>query len=280
MARACALWFLGISTVVLTTSVAVPVAQTPGPTFEVASVKPHTSDDQRSIMTVQPGGRFTMRNEPLRLLIRTAYQLQDDQIVGGPAWLSSDRFDIDAKAPDEEAFLNRLAAMLQALLADRFGLRVHHDSKELPVFVVVLARSDGRPGPQLRPTECPDLEIDLKQLKPCTNLSPGLGRFTARGTPMKPFLDYLAPFVNRVIVDRSGLNGRYDITLEWTPDNLPQRAPGTAADQPLRLNGVAIDPNGPTIFTAMQEQLGLKLQSTRGSVDVLVIDHVEQPTED
>ena len=275
-----ALWFLGVCTVALTTAVVTTLAQASGsPTFEVVSIKPLTSNDQRTMMTVQPGGRFTMRNEPLHLLIRTAYQLQDDQIVGGPSWLNSDRFDIDAKAADDEAFLRRLGPMLQALLADRFDLMVHHDTKELPVFAVVLARTDGRLGPQLRPTECPDLEVDVKQLRPCVNLSPGLGRFTARGTPMKTFLEWLAPFVNRVVIDRSGLNGRYDINLEWTPDNLPQRAPGTPADQPLRLNGITIDPNGPTIFTAIQEQLGLKLESTKGSVDVLVIDHVEHPTE-
>lgn len=267
-----ALCFLGVSVIILPAGAAIVLAQTPAsPTFEVASVKPHTSDDRRDIMTVQPGGRFTVRNEPLRLLIRTAYQLQDDQIVGGPSWLTSDRFDIDAKAADDRAFLSQLAPMLQALLADRFRLIVHHDTKELPVFAAVLVRSDRQLGPQLRSTECPDLESDVKQLRPCANLSSGVGRLTARGAPLKSFFEYLAPSVNRVIIDRTGLNGRYDVTLEWTPAQPLSSLPGVPAP---------IDPNRPTIFTAIQEQLGLKLEPTRAPVDVLVIDRVEQPTPD
>ena len=268
-----ALGFLGVSAIILPATVAVVLAQTPaGPTFEVVSVKPHTSDDQRDMMTVQPGGRFTVRNEPLRLLIRTAYQLQDDQVVGGPSWLTSDRFDIDAKAADDRAFLSQLAPMLQALLADRFKLMVHHDTKELPVFAAVLARSDGRLGPQLRPTECPDLESDIKQLRPCVNMSFGVGRLTARGAPLKPFLEYLAPSVSRVIIDRTGLTGRYDANLEWTPAQPASPSSGIPNTTPT-------DPNRPTIFTAIQEQLGLKLEPARAPVDVLVIDHVEHPTE-
>lgn len=93
-------------------------------------------------------------------------------------------------------------------------------------------------------------------------------------------LQYFSPLVNRVVVDRTGLTGSFDIDLEWTPDNLPKPPPGAPADQPVRINGATIDPNGPSLFTALQEQLGLKLDSTRGPVEVLAIDRLEQPSPD
>ena len=97
---------------------------------------------------------------------------------------------------------------------------------------------------------------------------------------MTQIIQFLSPSVNRVVMDRTGLTGNFDLDLQWTPERLPQPAPGTPADQPIRVNGTDIDPNGPSIFTALQEQLGLKLDSTKGPVDVLVIDHVEQPGPD
>ena len=116
--------------------------------FEVASVKLHTSADQRMMMVAQPGGRFVAMNIPLRMLIRTAYQLQDDQIVGGPKWLATDRFDIEARAADTGAAINpQLLVMLQSLLADRFKLTTHREKRELQVFALERARRDGPLGP-------------------------------------------------------------------------------------------------------------------------------------
>jgi uncharacterized protein (TIGR03435 family) len=108
----------------------------------------------------------------------------------------------------------------------------------------------------------------------------GFGQLSSGGLPISQFATSLAQFVQRVVVDRTGLAGAYDIDLRWTPDQVPQRAPGTAPDQPVRVNGTDIDPNGPSIFTALQEQLGLELEAGRGPVDVLVIDSVAQPTPD
>jgi bla regulator protein blaR1 len=262
------------------------VADTTKLTFEVASVKPHKSDDQRVTMVAQPGGRFTATNITLPFLIRTAYRLQDDQISGGPDWLASDRFDIVAKAEDSVP-PTQLLSMIQTLLADRFKLALHHDTKELPIYALVLARSDGTLGSQLRRNDCvrddtrrPTPPPDATQPPPCGSISNGFGRLTLRGTPLAQVLQFLSPAVNRVVVDRTGLIGNFDLDLTWMPNNLPQRAPGTPADQPIRVNGVDVDPNGPSIFTAVQEQLGLKLESTKGPVDVLVIDHVEQPAPD
>jgi uncharacterized protein (TIGR03435 family) len=239
--------------------------------FEVASVKLHTSDDQRMYMVAQPNGRFVAANIPLRMLIRSAYQLQDDQIVGGPDWLATDRFDIDARAPQAPGPPNRqILEMLQTLLADRFRLTMHSEKRELPVFALERSRRDGSFGQGLRPTACPDMTIDLSRPQPCMNIQTGVGSLTLRGMPLTQFTAYLAPYVNRVIVDRTNLDGRYDIELKWTPESPAQ---GRGAGEPP-----APDSNAISIFTALQEQLGLRLDSTRDTVDVLVIDTLERLT--
>lgn len=237
--------------------------------FDVASVKPTPpGSTQLTTMVAQPGGRFVATSAPLRLLIRTAFQLQDDQIVGGPAWINTERFDIVARsdAPDS---LPQLTPMMQTLIVDRFKLAFHRETRELPVFALVTVKKDGTLGPGLRPTACPDVAIDLARTQPCANVSNDRGRLTMRGMPFFQFPQFLAPFVNRVLVDQSGLTGRYDVDLTWTPDRAP-----SAADVP------ANDPNAVSIFTAIQEQLGLRLESTRAPVEVLVIDRVERPGPD
>jgi bla regulator protein BlaR1 len=276
--------------------------------FEVASVKPNKSGERRVMIQGQPGGRFVATNVTVRQLIQTAYRLQEFQLVGAPAWIDDDHFDIVAKAagdlPAPEA-LGRGASgpmqmqlMLQSLLAERFKLAVHQDARVVSIYALVLAQSDGRLGPQVRRSEvdCQAFAIAARLPggspppppppppqpgeRPTCGLFGGLGRFAAGGTSMAQLATTLSQQVRRIVVDRTGLTGRFDFDLQWTPEQLPPRAPGTPADQPLRINGADIDPNGPSIFTAMQEQLGLKLDSTNGSVDVLVIDGVEQPTPD
>ena len=259
-------------------------AQAAPPTFEVASVKPHAPGNPRAMMVADASGRFTAVGIPIVMLIRTAYNLQDDQVVGGPDWLRTARFDITAKAADGTS-PTTIGPMLQALLADRFQLTTHRETRELPVFAAVKARGDGQPGPRLKANPCVwDFTKPPAPAKPgetqCGNISEGFGRMTLNAMPIPVFLQYLAPKVNRVIVDRTGLTGNFDIELQWTPDNLPPRAPGAPADQPIRVNGQDVDPNGPSLFTAMQEQLGLKLDSTRAPVEVLVVDRIEQPSPD
>ena len=237
-------------------------ARQQAPAFEVVSVKPHTSGDGRWTMTMQPGGRLVAINVPLRLVIRTAFSVQNDQIVGAPDWLDTDRFDINAKAPDDIR-PEHIGPMVQALLAHRFKLTTHHDMREVPVFALQRVRRDDSLGTGLRPTACPALEIDLKEPKPCANISNGVNFLTLRGAPVAVFAQYLAPYVNRVVVDRTGLEGRYDIVLRWSPEQ--QQTPKDDL---------------PSLFTALQEQLGLKLESSKGMVDVLVIDSVQRPTPD
>lgn len=273
------------------------------PQFEVASVKPNKSGDGRVMIGVQPGGRFTATNVPLRLLIRNAYQLQDFQIIGAPDWLSSDRFDIAAKAENDDAGdpfraekqgePSRGQLMLRALLAERFKLVAHNENREMPIFALVLARGDGKLGPQLQKstTDCeaimaagrgrgrgaqpPPGPAQLGDRVPCgIRIAPG--NMAVGGSTLTQFANSLGMFVGRVVVDRTGLSGAYDFNLTWTPDQMANRPPG--APEPL-VNGVPVDPNGPSIFTAVQEQLGLKLDSQKGPIAVLVIDRVEHPIE-
>lgn len=279
-----------------------PGAQAPTPSFEVASVKPNKSGDQRVMLGIQPGGRFTATNVPLRMLIRNAYQLQDFQLVGGPGWLTSDRFDVLAKADGDLPFTplggppGPVQFMLKNLLAERFKLAVHRETRDLPIYALVLARSDGKTGPQLRPAtvDCttrfagrgrdgappapPQPGPPAPGARPQCGMRIGPGQLSGGGFPVSQLASMLSGFVQRVVVDRTGLTGNFDIDLTWTPDQLPQgtQGPPPPGAPPLP----PIDPNGPSIYTALQEQLGLKLDSAKGPVEVLVIDRVEPPTED
>ena len=290
-----------------------PQPSASAPAFEVASIKPNNSGDGRVMLGNQPG-RFTATNVTLRMLIRNAYQLQDFQISGGPGWLNSDHFDIVAKIdPAVQESINAarggigpaavpgqgpnpLQLMIRSLLADRFKLVAHNETKEQTIYALVVARTDGKLGPALKKSDidCAALMGNARargqaaapppgppqpgQRMPCA-VRIGPGNLSASAGTLAQFAQSLGMFVGRIVVDKTGLTGGYDIDLTWTPDQIPQRAAGTPGDQPVRINGVDIDPNGPSIFTAVQEQLGLKLDSQKGPVEMLVIDRVEKPVE-
>jgi uncharacterized protein (TIGR03435 family) len=274
--------------------------------FEVATIKPNNSGDGRVMMQMQPG-QLRATNVTLRLLIRNAYQLQDSQITGGPGWISSDHFDLIAKMPD--GFQQTpgppppaggpptpVQLMMRALLADRFKLATHNDTRDSPIYALVVARSDGKLGPQLKKSEvdCAAILAAARGRGPAMPPPPGgpgrgpdnfpcgirigPGALTMGGTPLANFAQSLGMFAGRIVLDRTGLTGAYDVNLTWTPDQMPRPAGG--GDQPPSINGAAIDPNGPSLFTAVQEQLGLKLDSQRGPVETLVIDHAEKPVEE
>ena len=292
---------IGIALVAGALATATALAQTEPssekPKFEVASVRPNTSGDNKVGIDIQPGGRATAVNAPLMMIIRSAYRLQEFQLVGAPDWVLSARYDITAKAdrefppPMPGGEISPAQLMFQSLLEERFKLTVHRETRELPMYALVVARPDGRLGPQLMPSTLDCAAINAarrsgtppappKPERPLCSIRIGFGQLTGTGFPLTNLASSLVQFVHRSVVDRTGLSGHYDFDLKWTPDQLPPRPAGMPADQRIRVNGVEIDPNGPSIFTAVQEQLGLKLESMRGPVDVLVIDHVERPSPD
>ena len=210
------------------------------PAFEVTSVKPNTSGDGRVLMSPQPGGRLNLVNVPLRLMIRNAYRVQDFQIVGGPDWLGTARFDVVAKAEGGNPSQEELQLMLRSLLADRFKLVVRPDTREMPTYSLVPARADGKTGAQLRksdancgPATAPSAPPAPGQLPSCGSML-GFGNLKARGSTMAALASTLSTFAGRIVVDRTGLAGGYNVDLTWTPDQIPR----PVGDQPVQVNGV------------------------------------------
>jgi uncharacterized protein (TIGR03435 family) len=267
----------------VTTSIA---AQQPlAPRFEVASVKPNTSGQIAQSSQIGKGSVVTT-NLRMRALIAVAHGVRPDRIVGSPAWFDRERFDITARAPVNTPD-NLLRPMLRALLAERFRFVFHTESREMPVYALVVDRGKGKPGPSLKAsTQCdPDAINTLGPRiadpalpigkRPCTVISGFDGRGTAYITggarPIAAVVEALQNpglqgMVDRPVVDRTGLTGTYDFDLRF------------AAAAALAATSDA--PNLPSIFTAIQEQLGLKLETSRGPVEVFVIDSVERPAPD
>jgi bla regulator protein blaR1 len=247
--------------------------------FEVASIKPNTFVDGPTEMGTQPGGRVTIINVPLRLLIRNAYEIQDSQLVDAPQWIAEQRFDIVAKANGEiprpvPGNPGPLQGMMRSLLAERFKLAVHRETREIPAYTLQFARSDRRLGPQLHPsrTDCAALAASGRpqaspDQKPRCGVRANGGHMLAGGLPVAQLATLLSTMVDRTVVDRTGLSGAYDFELNWTPDRTPRR-----------LDAAPSSPDNPSIFTALREQLGLKLESAKTPTEVLIIDHVERPT--
>jgi uncharacterized protein (TIGR03435 family) len=274
-------------------------AQTPqtatSPSFEVATVKPNKSGEPFIRFGLQPGGRFSAINVPLKELIRVAYNVQVFQIEGGPGWITTDRFDVTAKAegdlpPMGPGQTGPIQLMMQNLLAERFGLKVRRETKEMPIYALVLARTDGKLGPKIEPStlDCVAImrgrgagaggrgtppPVPRPGERPECGMFMGPGSVGAGGVSLDQFAQMLSGRTQRIVQNKTGLTGNYSFSLEFTPDQMPPGGP--------QINGApAIDPNGPSLFTAVQEQLGLKLDSQRGPVEMLVIDNVSQPTAD
>jgi uncharacterized protein (TIGR03435 family) len=241
-----------------------PMAADADPSFEVATVKPSKPDQPGRAFLVR-GRQFSTINTPLTSLISFAYDLQEKQIVGGPDWMGSDKFDIEAQ-PDVPGVPNQkqLKTMVKKLLADRFQLKFHQDKKEMSAYVLAVSKSGSK----------------LKKDESDTNGLPGLffqglGVLSVRNATMADFAQVMQSAVlDRPVVNHSGLPGKYDFILKWTPDEsqfggmgIKVPPPSDAADAP------------PPLFTAIQEQIGLKLEVEKTAVDVLVLDHVDKPSQ-
>jgi uncharacterized protein (TIGR03435 family) len=277
--------------------------------FDVASAKPNKSSDLQRYTNfplggsafVPTGGLFSTKNIPLLIYINCAYNLTpQSKLIGLPAWVSSDRFDIEARAQGDPS-KDDLRLMMQSLLADRFKLALHHQTQQAPVFALVLSK-EGKTGPQLQPHaedgSCataaatankppasgtpppaplsPPSSTSGLQLPPivCGTVfglspasTPGRLRVGGKNVTMAQLAKQLpVRGLDRPVLDNTGLSGTFDFSLEWSPPPDPAQ-PGSTSDE-----------TGPTFIEALQEQLGLKLDSQTGPVDVLVVDHIEEPS--
>jgi len=228
------------------------------PTFDVASIRENkTSTDGRIHIYRHPDdGQFVAINASMRALLQFAFDMPDAQILNAPEWLRSRHFDVDAKADgavdnwmrtlDSDHANAAKQKMVQVLLADRFKLVTHQEPRELPVYVLVVAKGGAK----------------LQEAKGGSKFDINREQVTDQGAPISTLADQLARVVGRPVVDKTGIAGRFDVTLKWTPDSsVPQS-----------------DSDGPSIFTAIEEQLGLKLEPAKSAVPVLVIDRVEMPS--
>jgi len=249
-------------------------AQEPAVSY-VASVKRNRDTQPRGGSEYSPGGRFTATAITVQTLIRLAYVVLDLQVVGAPGWMATDRFDITAKSDDNPA--PGQAALLQALLKDRFQLEVHRETRQMAEFALAVANKEQKLGPGLVRSDfdcaayrnAPHPPPEPGRTAPCSGRI-SRNAISARSISMDQLASSLTPFVRRLTMNRTGLTGGFDVELSWTPEP----PTGAAPPDPSR-----DDTPGGSIFSALQEQLGLKLVSERGAVEVLVIDRLQAPSE-
>jgi uncharacterized protein (TIGR03435 family) len=260
----------------------------PRPSFEVASIKPNSGMERGVSIGAPSPGTFKAENVWLRFLVQMAWNVKDFQVSGGPAWAASDRFDINAKT-DTKADFQKMRPMLQTLLEDRFHLVVHSETRELPVYALTagkggiraslaggcVVREPGMPPPATAPGE--------KPFTFCGSMTTSPRSIHATAVTMEQLVAALTNTMQRTVVDNTGFAGKLDVHLEWTADQstpgfwapgLPHESAASVVDASSGTSALA----GPTIFSVLQEQLGLKLDATKGPVKTIVIDHAEQPS--
>lgn len=249
--------------------------------FEAASVKPARPDNPPGQgVSRAPGGRFTAVNVPVRFLILYAYQLQGHQLIGAPDWTANERFDIVAKMEGDPPSIvtagpDPMRLATQTLLADRFGFQAHRETRVLDIYALTMARSGGQPGRALKPSpeDCAVMAARARAAGPVKVPGPdgtppflcgqqfGSGRIRFGGYPLSLFANGLSQTVGRAVVDRTGLAGNWSFELTYAPEPSP-------------------DSDAPSLFTAIQEELGLRLEPTKGPVEVLVVESVQRPAPD
>lgn len=257
----------GIAICLLAVTVSFPAhAQAPA-TFDVASVKANKTGATQ--VTISWQGGVTIINVPLRAIVQLAYNINTpSRIVGHPDWTNVERFDIQARPPEGMTAVEQMRPMLRALLEDRFKLIAKIEKRELQSYALVKARTDGPLGPNLKPSTavCKGPRGEASPLAiQCGVQGGATGAAKLVGVPMGQLAPLISLIVGRPVVDRTGLAGNYDLELRFSGDQIPGAA--------------STDPAAPSIFTALQEQLGLKLDAEREVVEVLVIDRIDRPTE-
>ena len=252
--------------------------------FEVASIKLNQSNQRGSVNP--SSGRLVITAMTVKSVIQWAYGVQFFELFNVDSPVLNERVDIEAKTERPVGSVMEMQQMLQPLLADRFKLAVHREMREMNALALVLARNDGKLGPKMKKTQsqCDGLRTSVipsparerpqpNDVAPCGFAPSGVGRIVGIGLDMKGIIGTLAPSQRMSIVDQTGLDGRYDIDVTYTPEPFSAAALAQRGGTPPP--GVNVDPNGPNLFTALEEQLGLKLQPKKMPVPVLVIDHIE-----
>jgi len=253
--------------------------------FEVASIKSSSGDPHQVAVQMLPGGGLRANGASLQMLLTMAYDVREFQISRVPSWITSERYDIMARpergnnagdtpgemsktSPEERRTAQeQMRQRLQALLADRFQLKIHRETKEQPIYAMVVAKS----GPKIQPSEAKE--------GPRGMMRAGRGQLMGQAVELRMLAGALASQVGRPVLDQTNLQGLFDFKLEWTPDpGQPAGALGVALPPGVELPPPE-DPNGPSIFSALQDQLGLRLDSQKGPVEMIVIDRVEKPSE-
>jgi len=256
------------------------------PQFEVASIKPVAPGSRPVPSRWLQGGTADLHNVTVEELMVNTWRILPDRILGGPAWIRTAAYDISAK-PETPAKPGEVNLMVQALLRDRFGLAIHHETRILPIYALVIARKDRMLGPSLVeskeggcvlriPGNPPPPRPD--PAKPATRWCGALAmqprKLSGAAVPMVVLAEQFSLRLGRTVMDMTGLKGNYDIDLEWTADEGAFPILEGLSSEPVP----PPDPQGQTILTALKEQLGLKIESRRAPMDVIVIDHVERPS--
>jgi uncharacterized protein (TIGR03435 family) len=267
-------------------------AQTSSTAFEVASIKPSDPSTQGVTFMNGPGG-LNINGATIKMLIQQAYDVRDFQISGGPGWINSDRYDIKAKiesgtnAPpdprnlaDQRKSIEQQRERLRDLLADRFQLKIHRETKELSAYALKPAKG----GPKLKESKLDDpaSNSDKSSERPRGPfMRVGRGQIIGQSISLDFLAQMLSQQVGRPVIDKTDLKGAYEFTLEWTPDPAQSLEPGfSGPGEPPRPDSPApAEVNGTSVFVAIQEQLGLKLESQKAPVEIIVIESVEKPSE-
>jgi uncharacterized protein (TIGR03435 family) len=241
--------------------------------FEVASIKSHKDDDGRVGIQITPGGRWRATNVPVNLLLQIAYDLRPGQLSGAPNWINSERYDVEAKLDDSlgpNPKPEQMRPYLQALMEKRFQFKFHRETKEMPVYVLAVAKG----GPKLK-------ESDPAAVGPRIRM--GMGQLTCTKIKMDAFARELSRQLGRPILNQTDLNGDYDLDLTYAPEGPGPGGEGAhgggGAGGPGGPPSAAPGSDAPTIFTAIQEQLGLKLDSRKAPVELLIVDRLEKAEE-
>jgi uncharacterized protein (TIGR03435 family) len=234
------------------------------PKYEVSSIKPNADSDFRFAFRIQPDGSLAATGITLKRLLMTAYNVQGFRIFGGPDWVASSRWDLQAK-PNRVASSDEVRAMLRALLEDRFRLRCHAESRRMPVYELTV---DSK-GSKLQ-------RVKDAETKPVLRVAAGSIQLT-KATPAT-FASQLSYALGQPVIDKTGLSGEFDFALQWTPETGEDGGPTTAGLPPGARDQPASTSDGPSIFKAISKQLGLRLKSGRGPVEVILIDAVQMPT--